>query len=348
MTTPLTFNCMTTAIGSVPFTDAAASARFVLDSGIDVPFWPQLPKRDFRELMNPQFAEGLPCFRTDRATKRTWFEVGDDKPEQMTHFYEKLLAGDHETLGLSEDVAAGYHAFLDELRSRALHFDWLKGQVTGPITLTLSMQDQDRRPIYYDPELQEAAVQALIVKGTQQVEALGRFAERVLIFIDEPVLAAFGTSAYLSLKEEDVIRLIDALAGPLREAGAVVGVHCCGNTDWAKMTQTKTDVLSFDAYGYGDSVCLYPAEVGRFLDRGSALAWGIVPTSEEVRTETAETLAARLDEQMQHLASRGIDMDRLEAQALITPSCGTGPMEEADALKAFGTLVDLGRKLRDR
>ena len=339
---------MTTAIGSVPFTDPAASARFVLDSGIDIPFWPQLPKRDFRELMNPQFAEGLPCFRTDRAAKRTWFDIGDDRPEQMTTFYEKLLAGDHAALGLSAEAAAGYHAFLDEPRSRRLHFDWLKGQITGPITLTLSMQDQNRRAVYYDPGLLEAAVQALIVKGTQQIEALGRFAEGVLIFIDEPVLAAFGTSAYLSLKAEDVIRLIDAVAEPLREAGATVGVHCCGNTDWAMMTQTVVDVLSFDAYGYGDTVCLYPDDVKRFLDRGSALAWGIVPTSEAVRTETPDTLTTRLDDLMRDLASRGIEMDRLNAQALITPSCGTGPMEEADARKAFGTLVEIGRKLRDR
>jgi len=342
MTAAHVFDQMTTGIGSVPFADASASARFVLDVGLDIPFWPQLPKRSFRELMNPQFAEGLPCFRTDADAKRAWFEIGDDKAEHMTAFYEKVLAGDDAILALSEKVAAGYHTFLAELASRETHFDWLKGQVTGPISFTLSMQDQDRRPIFYDPDLKEASVQALAVKGRQQLDALRPFAKDVMIFIDEPVLAAFGTSAYLSLTADEVIRLIDGVAAPLREAGATVGVHCCGNTDWAMMTQTSVDILSFDAYEYGDSVGLYPNEVKRFLERGGALAWGIVPTSDAVRVETAETLSSRLDEQMRDLASRGVDPDRLRAQALITPSCGTGPMEVEDARKAFETLVALG------
>ncbi|KPK99933.1 MAG: hypothetical protein AMK75_06135, partial [Planctomycetes bacterium SM23_65] len=326
---------MTTGIGSVPFTDPQASVRFVLESGIDIPFWPQLPKRDFRELMNPQFAEGLPCFRTDATAKRTWFEIGDDKSDRMTAFYEKVLAGDYAGLELSREAAAGYHAFLAELDSCKPHFHWLKGQVTGPLTFTLSMQDQDRRAIYYDPDLQEASVQALIVKGRQQVEALSPFAERVLMFIDEPVLAAFGTSAYLSLKDEDVVRLIDSVAEPLKEAGALVGVHCCGNTDWGMMTRTQADILSFDAYYYGDSVELYPNDIKRFLDGGSALAWGIVPTKEDVRAETADTLLGRLERLMHDLASRGIDLEQLKARALVTPSCGTGPMQEDDARRVF-------------
>ena len=338
---------MTTGIGSVPFTDPQASVRFVLESDIDIPFWPQLPKRDFRELMNPQFAEGLPCFSTDATAKRTWFEIGDDKADRMTAFYEKVLAGDYAGLELSRQAAAGYHAFLAELQSRKPHFHWLKGQVTGPLTFTLSMQDQDRRAIYYDPDLQEASVQALIVKGRQQIEALRPFAGGVLIFIDEPVLAAFGTSAYLSLKAEDVIRLIDSVAEPLKEAGALVGVHCCGNTDWGMMTRTKVDILSFDAYYYGDSVELYPNDIKRFLDRGSALAWGIVPTKDDIRTETAGTLLGRLERLIQNLASRGIGLQTLKTQALVTPSCGTGPMEEDDARRVFDLLTKLARKLHD-
>ena len=76
-------NMKTTAIGSLPLTDAKEACRLVLENGIDIPFWPQLPKRDFRELMNAQYSEGMPCLKIDESEKRIWCEVADDKSDVL-------------------------------------------------------------------------------------------------------------------------------------------------------------------------------------------------------------------------------------------------------------------------
>jgi hypothetical protein len=346
MTRAPDFNRQTAAIGSLPFTDPDASARFVFECGVDIPFWPQLPRRNFMELMCPQFAEGMPCLAVDAAAKRVWFECDDTKSDRLTAFYEKVLAEDYSDVALSANAAAGYHAFLAELSRRGRQFAWLKGQLTGPLTFTLGLQDQERRPIYYDAELQEAAVKALAAKGVLQVNALRPFADGVLIFLDEPALSAFGTSAYLSLTADDVARLIDEVAEPIHAAGALVGVHCCGNTDWTMFTRTTLDVISFDAFDYADSLALYAGDVKRFLERGGTLAWGIVPTREGIHDATTDGLAKRLDAVMDALSRKGIDRGLLERRALITPSCGTGPIDEPDARKVFRLLAELGSRLK--
>ena len=56
----LEFNCLPTIIGSMPHTDPAAACAQVLKYLRDIPAWPQLPRRSFKENMNAQFSEGFP------------------------------------------------------------------------------------------------------------------------------------------------------------------------------------------------------------------------------------------------------------------------------------------------
>ena len=338
----------TAAIGSLPMTDAEEACRVILDGGIDIPFWPQLPKRDFRELMIPQYSEGMPCVRIDESEKRIWFEIGENKSDEIMACYEKLMAEDPGQFKMSPDYAQGLHTFLDMAAAAGRKFECLKGHITGPLTFTLGVNDQDRKAIYYDFELQDAATKCLAQKAVWQVEQLKALAEQVVIFIDEPVLAAFGTSAYLSLKGEDVIRLLDEVVDAVKPTGALVGCHCCGNTDWSVLTQTKLEFISFDAFEYAQSVSLYPDDIKAYLDRGGILAWGVVPTkpTEAIRSETTDSLEQRLLEGFGYLEAKGVPRDTLIAQGLLTPSCGTGPMEPDDSKKVFAELVELGKRIQ--
>jgi arginine utilization protein RocB len=97
------------------------------------------------------------------------------------------------------------------------------------------------------------------------------------------------------------------------------GIHCCGNTDWSVLLSTHLDILSFDAYGYLETLSLYPKDLKAFLERGGILAWGIVPTSEEVLKEEAESLVKRFKEGVEVLSKKGMDRTLLE-RAILTPS----------------------------
>ncbi|NOZ22068.1 MAG: hypothetical protein GXP25_13380 [Planctomycetes bacterium] len=342
-------NMRTAAIGSLPLTDAEEACRMVLDGGIDIPFWPQLPKRDFRELMIPQYSEGMPCVRIDESEKRIWFEIGESKSDEIMACYEKLMAGDPSQFKMSPHYARGLYAFLDMATASGQKFDCIKGHITGPLTFTFGVTDQERKAIYYDFELQDAATKCLAQKAVWQVQQLQPLAEKVVIFIDEPVLAAFGTSAYLSLKGEDVIRLLDEVVDAVKPTGALVGCHCCGNTDWSVLSRTKLDFISFDAFEYAQSVSLYPDDIKAYLGRGGILAWGVVPTkpTEAIRSETTDSLEQRLLEGFGFLESKGVPRETLIAQGLLTPSCGTGPMEPGDSKKVFAELVALGKRIQD-
>ncbi len=351
MNEPFLPRCKTTAIGSLPLTDPDEACRFVLDCGVDIPFWPQLPKIGFRELMNPMYCEGMPCLKLDEAQKRIWFQVGDDLAGQLETFYAKFLEEKPENFAVSRKHASGFCAFVEKMKSMGRRFEHLKGHVTGPLTFSLGTNafgpgKDDVKAAYYDEQLRDVVVKALTQKALWQVDQLKPFAQRVIIFIDEPVLAGFGTSAYLGLTGADVQRSLNELIDALHAREALAGIHCCGNTDWAMLEGTNADIISFDAHEYARSVSLYPREVEAYLGRGGVLAWGVVPTNEEIRQESPEGLKKRLAEGFGLLEAKGIRRDRLLAQCLLTPSCGTGSMCPEDARRVFDLLAGLGRAMQ--
>jgi len=97
--------------------------------------------------------------------------------------------------------------------------------------------------------------------------------------------------------------------------------------------------VNFDAYQYMESMALYPGELAKFLQEGGALAWGLVPNNEGMKAETAESLAARFEEGVELLASRGVDRDLLRERAMITPACGLEGVNGTLAEKAY-TLTE--------
>ncbi|MCX5657742.1 MAG: hypothetical protein NTZ48_05915, partial [Candidatus Omnitrophica bacterium] len=112
----------------------------------------------------------------------------------------------------------------------------------------------------------------------------------------------------------------------IHKEGALAGIHCCGNTDWGFLTQTKTDIINFDAYGFSESLLLYPEEIRAFLERGGAIAWGIVPTGSDINDISPEDLIEKLNSTLKSLKAKGIDRKLISGHSLISPSCGLGSL----------------------
>jgi hypothetical protein len=169
-------------------------------------------------------------------------------------------------------------------------------------------------------------LKGLAMKALWQINQLKHYTDQVIIFFDEPVLSALGTPAYIGIQDEDVIASLNEVTHAAQRAGALVGVHCCGNMDWGLLARTDLDIIAFDAYFYGDKVALYPEEINAFLERGGMLASGIVPTLEPkaLRKETPEGLKRKHDELIRLFVNKGISEDLIRQQILFTPSCGMG------------------------
>ena len=251
---------LTTGIGSLPHTDPEDACRLVIET-FDIPFWPQLPRLSFRESMIPQFSEGIPSLKVDEQRETVWVEKNDD---DLQKFYENYSSGWQ--LAISEDYAKGLHAFIKAIRDK--HFIFLKGHVTGPLTFTLGLKDSDGRPVYFDEELREISLIVLKAKIKWQIEILKQSAENVVVFIDEPILSALGSSSYIGVAPEEALRLLRETSDAIKESGGIPGIHCCSKADWPLVINSGVRIISFDAYDYIDSISLYPAGICRISEKG--------------------------------------------------------------------------------
>jgi len=330
---------MTTGIGSVPVADPDEGAAFVLDAGVSIPLWPQLPKRGFREQIIPQYAEAMPCVTIDVDAERTVLDPAD-KQTHLQQFYEAYLSEDLEPFALSSESAAGFDAMLRQAAGRT--WPIVKGHVVGPITFTTGIADADKQPLYSDAQLRDAAVKMLTRNAQWQIERLSPLATgRVLIFLDEPALAAYGSSTYLYISEQDVRGMLGEIFDAIRAAGGITGIHVCGNSDWGVVIRSGVDVVNFDAHQFGTTISLYADDVRALFDRGGSIAWGIVPTTAEIANETVDSLTRRLDECFASLEAKGFDRDLLRQRAILTPSCGVGTLAPDQGRKVFELLAGL-------
>ncbi len=337
----LEFGCRPTIIGSMPHTDPQAACSLVVKYLRDIPAWPQLPRRSFRENMYVQFSEGFPGLVV--SGDRAYIDRSREREKPLEQLYAAYLDNDIDRFPVSPEYAAGLHYFLGlhDLSPRAV-----KGQVTGPISWGLTMTDDSQRSIIYDDTLADAAAKLLRLKAAWEEKKLKEISPDTIIFVDEPYMASFG-SAFVSLSRERVISLLEEVFAGL---SGLKGVHCCGNTDWSVLLATSVNILSFDAYSYARSLSLYPAEVKGFLEGGGAIAWGIVPNDElSLARESVASLKDRLEEAMAPFTRNGIPFRQLIAQGLLTPGCGLASLAgEELAERALQLLVELSAEIRRR
>jgi hypothetical protein len=333
----------TTIIGSMPQKTAEEALAAIDKHPLTIPAWPQLPRRSFKEAMIPQYSEGFPGIMVDEKQKRIWVQMNNQLIDSMTGFFENVVSENLDAFAVSPEYAAGLYAFLEQYGTKKLPI--AKGQLTGPFTFGLGLNDNEKKAVWFDEQYRDVVVNGLKMKALWQVRELKKIAEKVIIFFDEPILSALGTPAYISIQDEDVISVLNELAESLHETGALVGVHCCGNMDWGLLTKTELDIIAFDAYFYGDKLALYPDEINAFLKRGGHLAWGIVPTGqvEKLRNETRETQKQKIAELKDLFIQKNMDKELVRKRILFTPSCGmgSGSLNENDSELVLKLLAEI-------
>jgi methionine synthase II (cobalamin-independent) len=342
-----------TLIGSLPLADHGAAADLVLKHTPEIPFWAQLPVHK-EEGMMAQFSNGLPGLCKDNGKVIVDTESGNFD-EQLLRFYEEymgVLDGqidlDASRFVLEADSAGGFFELSKRLSALSVAPIAVKGQITGPFTLATGIVDQNQQAIFYDAQLRDAAVKLLAMKARWQVRRLKRFKHPVLIFVDEPGLAGFGSSAFTSISRDDISQCFEEIFEAVHQEGGLVGVHVCANTDWSLVLDSAADIVSFDAYAFFDRFILYSGQIKNFIDSGKILAWGIVPTLNpgDIDGETIESIWDRWMVQVRQVTALGIDMQKLICQSLITPSCGMGSLELDSVEKVISLTKAVSRKVR--
>ncbi len=332
-------------VGSLPHLDLLRALDVIMASMPDSPHWPQLPNRSFLEGMEHQFSACLPGLVVDHHGRRMYI---DDRAgtfgRDLERFWEMaLVAGQGGTLdffGVHPDWAPGLGAFLARA-GRDPGFAVVKGQVTGPFTLGLGLCTADGRPAMYDETMGEVITHAVACQARWQARVLSGLSDTVIVAVDEPVLSTFGSTAMITVSRDHVTRTLGEVVAAVHAEGALVWTHCCGNTDWSMIVDAGVDIVNFDAYRFAEKMAVYSSSVSDLLARGGWMGWGVVPTSTDVRSESPGSLLGRLRQGQETLSSRGVDPDLLAARTLISPACGTGPMEPGDAEAVYALTADV-------
>jgi len=334
------FGCLPTIIGSMPHTDPAKACSQITRYLKDIPAWPQLPNRSFLENMYVQFSEGFPGVELKEDS--IYIDRSQDLDKPLEQLYAAYLEENIDKYPVSPNYAAGFHSFLSwkDLSPLAV-----KGQITGPVTWGLTVTDENGKAIIYDDVLGDVVPKLLRLKASWQEKALSQVSADTIIFVDEPYLVSLG-SVFTPIPEEKVPALLEEVIKGIK---GVKGLHCCGNTNWSVLLDTKIDILSFDAYNYASSLGTYSDKVESFLERGGNIAWGIVPNDEDaLAKESLSSLRDRLEEAMAQFTRDGVKFRQLIAQGLITPSCGLDGLSPEAASQALELTAKLSRDLRSR
>ena len=344
---------LATLIGSLPLADHREATDLILKWMPEIPIWAQLPaNRD--EGMMAQFTPGFPGLKTESDT--VIVDSGSETfHDELLGFYEDYMAVsearlelDDSRFTLTDDTAGGFFRFMERLETAAVSSVAVKGQITGPFTFCTGIVDQDKRAIFYDPQLRDAALKLLAMKARWQAEQLSKSNRPVIIFFDEPALAGFGSSEFTSISRQEVAQCFEEVFEPVQQVGALAGVHVCANTDWSLVLDSEADIVSFDAYTYFDRFILYADQIKAFIEADKILAWGIVPTlnADDLRKETTASLVRQLKDRLKQIEAFGFDMDRLIDQSLITPTCGTGTLSVDLAKKVLKITREISREIR--
>jgi len=291
--------------------------------------------------MMAQFTERIPGIEVDSENKKVFINRKRDIAKEIEEVNERYTMADLEYFSFSEDYAAGFYEYMYRLKKHDnTMLDYLKGQITGPVSLSFSVTDEDGIPLFFDKELCEVAVKTLCARARWQAAKLKNIFRDIIIFIDEPSLAFFKHSAANSkIKKEDIISMLNRVADAIHTEACYAGVHCCGDADWDLILSSNVDILNVDAYNYGDSFVKSSEKISNFLKRDGIIAWGMIPTASNALKDDIENLIAKLEGYIDFLCEKKINRRKIINSSLITPSCGCGALKEKEAESVLGTCA---------
>lgn len=334
-----------TGIGSVPFTDVDEACDLIIEHCPTIPYVPQLIKRDPRENMFLQFSESLPCVKEDYQKKQSFFDETKDREKSLAEFYDYVVHDCYEYFKITPEYLKGFYPMIEKCRGRDNPF--IKVQVTGPVTYLISLIKKDKQSMIFDDEIAEAITIGLAMKGLWQVEEIIKAGKTPILFFDEPSLWGLG-SAYLAVSDEKVLFLLSSLIDFIKERNnnLLLGIHCCGNTNWKIIFESGVEIVSFDSYGFGEKLALYPEEIKSYLQKGGFLAFGVTPSSEYKEGISEDALYSKFTSILEGFDEKGISRDLILENIIITPACGLGPMNQKDARRVLELTSALAKRIK--
>jgi len=296
-------------IGSLPFSDVDLAMEVVVKY-FNIPFWPQLPKLSKNETMSLQFLENMP-----------------DKSENFGALKDYAI-----------NRSAAFPKFIEVIKKTKP--DFAKGQITGPITLSIAIKKD-----------LDVIIKTLAMKALWQIHEIkaANSATIPIIFLDEPSIFRLDRKD-LEITKEKAVHILKTISDAIKENGGISGIHCCCKCDWDIPVSAGFDIINPDIYTYFESFCEYTETIKSFLYRGGKIAWGIVPTlnPEALKKADLNSILPIFEKAVKYLTKNGIDEKIIIENSLIASSCGAGNLSGELALKAMKLTRELSDYLKGK
>ena len=343
---------MATAIGSLPHKSSNDAIELIFDKFINIPFWPQLSKKDKHEDMIFQFLEKMPGVVLN--SERVYMDCESDEffvdVEELFTDYEEIIA-DINSPALDKygiTFSSTITPYLEIVKKNQPKYS--KGQVVGPFTLSTTLTDVENKAVFYDETLRDVVLKTLVLKALWQIREIRKASVDTtpIIFIDEPSISQIGTSAFITISSDEVVCMLKEISDSIKKFGGVSAIHCCGKCDWSIPIDAEVDIINLDAFLYSQNLSTFSQEIAQYLQKGGIIAWGVVPTLdvEALNQCGIESLIKKFHQAIDYLVEKGIDKKLLISQSMITPSCGAGSLTVELAEKAMRLTRELSDKLK--
>ncbi|PKM84071.1 MAG: hypothetical protein CVU88_00090 [Firmicutes bacterium HGW-Firmicutes-13] len=342
---------MVTGVGSFPFKKEDEALELIFKNMPLIPHWPQLPSIGNSEGFVEQYLyplikievlkykkEGSPFFDTENLSFI----------ENITEFYDLYLRAKEgeieaaDCFTMPHKYASGFYTFVNKLKKEGTgNAVFLKGQISGPVTVGLKLTNEKQLPSFYHQQLRDMLVKTLELQLEWQIKEMSQFGLPLIIFIDDPGICFFGQASYVGLSREDIKESLKELIEAAHNHQVLVGVHVCSGIDWSILTELDVDIINIDAVNYFDSLLVYTDSLKDFINRGGIVAWGVVPTDIRILSENKDTIFKRLSSCLENFIKKGLPEEALKKQLMVTPSCGTGVLSRELTEKIYALTGEI-------
>lgn len=332
--------CGTTGIGSLPHTQLELGLQMALQ--VDIPYLPQLPIGNPTEFMIPAALERLPGLSVDQDGGVL---IDDDQWKAAHEAFGQeieaaLSSGDLRAFEPSPAGCRAWNPFLFEIENR--HLRLAKVQLAGPATVRWVAKTKKGDIASDNAKLDQQIFRLVLARCVAMAKAVRRTGATPLFFLDEPGLYALDTSDPRHLM---VLQELKLLIVALKNEGALVGLHCCSNTDWTALFDLGLNLISADARLSLDAVLDGGDALHRYVQGGGALSLGIIPTDLSSSYRVPELVDA-VETSLRATFRDEAIFQQVASRCLLTPACGLAMRAVQDAERIFDELREAQRKFK--
>ncbi len=328
MSLPFEANCLPLAPFDLPYPDEAGVWAALLRWTPQVVAWPTAPNEPAWQLA----AVGFPGLSTNAHLDKAAFDAAIEA---------------HQLAFLRYNIERGAAPAVARLTER---LPWRIGDrpsmqaivvgLYGPLSLGLTLLDEEDRPIFANPLMHEALIQHLALR----MGWLEAHLATAVVCLIEPFWNA-TSSPFLGHTAAEVLQLVLELASTLQTS---VGLAPSGAVEWTPILRSALHFVVCQPDQYA-AILACGSCLNDYFERGGVVAWALIPSDPaELAGTSVQAICASWDAMLKKALDQDVLNSRLLSGSVLTIATGLRYQTPTVADQALTLLAEVSRTLRQR